>query len=355
MTNVPTLIYSGLSSIMIILGGLLLYLKTNSLNTRHLKLVSLGIVLQAGLPVSFIPQAFLEGNQYTEIITFAAILGAITLLIGMVLTVWNLQVHQAANVPQRFLVLLLLAGFSMGWIIIGTEVNWDGTNWIIKRNNAIRLLMYGPVAWILVEYLRLFINGARKNPSKWAKVAILYPTSYLISFFLLVFREELPFPTSFYQFPSAMGALALVLALTYDPTSLIVPDIVLEKVILAQRSSGLAAVSYPIEQEIQHSLTSAGLQGIFAVIKEISGRDELPPKLGYADYTIGVYPGKENSIFAISTGSHPLLDGIFKNLIAKWDIPIIGSNGSISGEHQDTFAADIHSKLRIFLSNNGKK
>ncbi len=339
---------------MIVAGGVLLYLKTRHLNAKHLKMFSLGIILQAGLPLSFIPQAFLEDESYTGFITIIAILGAITLLVGMLLTVWNLQIHQVAVIPERFLILILLAGFSMGWIIIGTEVHWDGSMWSIKRNNAIRLLMYGPVAWILIEYLRLFIKSARRNPSRWTKVAIAYPASYIISFVLLVFREELPFATSFYQFPSALGALALVLALTYDPTSLIIPNILLEKVILAQRSSGLAAISYPPEDEIQHSLTSAALQGIFAVIREISGREELPPRIGYADYTIGVYPGTENSIFAITTGTHPLLDGIFRHLLTKWDKPVISPNGSINSELQNEFAEEITHSLQIFIPPNGK-
>ncbi len=349
MTNVPTLFYSGLSTLMIIAGGTLLYLKTRHLNTKHLKLFSLGIVLQAGLPASFIPQAFLEGENYKSLITDMAIAGAITLLIGMLLTVWNLQIHQTATVPQRFLLLILFAGFSMGWIMIGTEVNWDGTIWRIERNSAIRLLMYGPVAWILLEYLRLFIQSAKRNPSKWAKIAVSYPASYIISFLLLVFREELPFSTSFYQFPSALGALTLVLALIYDPTALIIPDISVEKVILAQRTSGLTAISYPPEEEIQHSLTSAGLQGIFALIREISGREELPPRLGYVDYTIGVYPGNVNSIFAITTGTHPLLDGIFNHLIKKWDIPVISSNGAIDADMQEEFAEEVINSLNIFI------
>lgn len=316
-----------------------------------MKMVSLGIVLQAGLPLSFIPQAFFEGEQYSDLITISAIMGAITLLIGMLLTVWNLQVHQTVSVPKRYLVLILLAGFSMGWVIIGTEVTWTGESWIIERNNAIRLLMYGPVVWILAEFIRLFIQGATRNPSKWAKIAVAYPSSVIVSFILLVFREELPFPTSFYQFPSALGALALVVALAKDPTSLIIPDIKLEKVILAQRISGLAAISFPEDQDIQFSLTSAALQGIFAIIKEILGREELPPKLGYADYTNGVYPGNENLIFAISTGAHPLLDGIFSYLISKWDRPVINSDGSLDAESQREFVYQLRSELHLFISN----
>lgn len=348
MIDIEILIYSSLSSSMIIVSSLVLYLNIRKYKAQHLNLVALGLFLQAMLPLSFVPQAFLADTSQDVLISSLAIFGADMLLIGFLLTIWNLKIHQNAEIPRRFILMVLLTGFSLGWVIIGTHATFDGS-WEIVRSSEIKLVMFGPVGWMLAEMFRVFYKGYKASRSTWGKLIIAYPLSLFVSFVLLALREQLPFSNAFYQLWTGFGAIFLAVALVRYPDALVLPNIKVSAVILMEKESGVAIARFPDEDDDRTQLTSAALSGTLEIIREISGKDHLPPKLGYVDYTIGVYPHGLNSSFCISTGEHPLLTGLMILLSQRWNVRVRESDGSINNKYVREFQDDVRESLGIFI------
>ena len=285
-------------------------------------------------------------------INFLAIFGALTTLIGLMLVTWSLKIHQTGTIPQRYIILLVFFGISLSQIITGSEVVLVDGQWLILRGTLVRILMFGGTGWITFELLRVFLTGASKVDSVWSKLSLAYPIGIIMSFIMLTLRENLPFAFTAYQIPTAIGSLILVIAIIKDPALLITAKTELSLVVLADRLSGMAILSYPDEElnKAKTSLTAAAITGISNIIKEISGKKDLPPNLGYADYIIGIYPSATLMLYSISTGQHPLMEALLKNLADTLDNRISLKNGRIIKEERKLFQNKVETSLDIFMT-----
>ncbi len=349
MINPEALIYSSFSTIVIVVSSSILYTNIRKYRVQHLNLVAMGLLMQAMLPLSFIPQALISDPSYADILTVLTILGAQLFMLGSLLAVWNLQIHQSNFIPTRFYAIILSVGFVMAGIVADTRVVFDGTEWIIHRSDLSRLMIFIPTAWMLIEQFRLFYKGVKVTDSVWGRLALGYPLGMFGSLFFLAFRENLPFANTFYQVWSGVGAVALSVSLMKQPDVLILPVVRVSTVLLVESKSGLAITQYPDLETHDAHLTSAALSGILELVREISGRDDLPPKLGYVDYTIKVHPNEVNTIYCITNGDHPLLDGILNLVSNRWNHTVKQEDGVITSESIEEFQADIDRSLGIFL------
>lgn len=350
--DVPVLIYSLATSTAIIISSLLLYFNTRKYRTRYLNLISAGVGLQAMLPLSFTPQGLFFAQEYAAIITALAITGACLFIIGLTIMIWNLQIHQKGAIPNRYHFLLFAAGGVVTSIILGTEVTLSNGSWIIARDTTTRIVMFGMTAWLILEFLVVFVQGVRDKPSLAEIVSLAYPVGIILSFTFLAFRENLPFTNNFYNVPTAIGGVIFSLALMANPTILMLPNVNVKSVILANRTSGVTLMTYPRELHASSSsnLTTAALTGILSLIQEISGKDQLPKSLGYADYHIGIFPAQEIFIYSVSDGTHPLMQGLLEVLVIIWSEKTPYEGGSISEELHHAFSQEVQETLRIFLS-----
>ena len=350
--NISVFLITLFSCIFYWLAGLLLYYRYRHLHVNYLKRVGYSLFLQGLLPLSFLPQAFFEDSSFSNLLTIFAVIAGSSTLLGLLLFSWNLKIHQKGSIPNRYLGLLIFLGLAISQVITGTVVEYNGQEWIIERGLFVRLILFGATGWIMFELIRVFYIGTKISNKFWSYVAFTYPIGLGIGFIMLAFREQLPFQTVTYQIPAAIGSAIFCIAIIKDPKLLIIPSIKISRVTLAMRNSGIAKLNLPDDpKSIEESvLTTAAITGITNIIQEIAGKEKLPPTLGYADYSIGIYPAKKIFLYTISNGTHPLLDGFLSYLSEKWDNLTLATDKNDYTYYESEFKKDIQEILGSFVS-----
>ncbi|MCH8907646.1 MAG: hypothetical protein IH840_11195, partial [Candidatus Heimdallarchaeota archaeon] len=334
-----------------ITSAILLYVKFRPLGVRHLNFVSLGMVMLGLLPLSFTPQAFLLEEKYSDFMTVLTIIGAVSTISGLMMITWNLKIHQTVEIPKRFVLLLPIYGIIISQIITGSKVTWDGETWVIVRPTLVRVLLFSGTAWILIELMIVFYVGLRVSNDPWYWLAIALPVGLMASYVLLALRETLSFSLVFYQIPTGLATIAFSISIIKAPQLLIIPTIKVQSITIALRDSGLSTLTFPdsSDQSDKSMLNAAAITGITGLIKQIAGKENLPPTLGYADFIIKIYPEDTIFIYSISNGEHPLLDGFVSLLTKKWAKRMEDFTGKITPSDRTEFNEDILRTLKIFI------
>lgn len=345
-------ISSLLTSMVIIVVSGLLFFHVKELQAKHLNQVSFGLFLQAMLPFSFIPQGLFEGSSYEFIMTIIAQIGATLFMIGLLIFTWNLKIHQSVIIPKRYIGLVFIIGFIVAIVLYNTKVMWINNTWVIERSVTTRLLLVICLTWVIIEDIFLFANSIRYSRTKWDYIPIAYVIGLALSFVMLMLRENLGLPSTAYHIPTSIGGSLFVIALSKSPQTMIIPSVKVSNIILAHRESGIGVVHFSNDKTEENDLflTANALSGIVQIIKEIAGKPNLPQKLGYADYSIGIYPVENIFIYSISNGSHPLLDGLLANLATSLDKYFVNYSGLLDNHIEEEFKLNIQQNMGIFLS-----